>query len=159
YSANQRFAAGSGPATGTQRDPIELKNQTATTLEIGGRGDSSVGQWSLAWYYAQVHNELLSVLPDANAVTPYELNASPTVHQGVEASLQSNLWSPGDGGQLSLRQSYTFSDFHYRDDDRFGDNRLPGLPMHYYQGELRYDWPQGFFEAFNTQWVAKVAVD
>ncbi|MGF6165269.1 iron complex outermembrane receptor protein [Pseudomonas sp. 2725] len=159
YSSNIRFPAGSGVATGAQRKPVTLQNQTATTLEIGGRGDSTLGQWSLAWYYAQVRHELLSVLPDANATTPYELNASPTVHQGVEASLLSPLWSPGDGGQLSLRQSYTFSDFHYRDDERFGDNRLPGLPMHYYQGELRYDWPQGFFAAVNTQWVSKVAVD
>ncbi|VVP25535.1 Vitamin B12 transporter BtuB [Pseudomonas fluorescens] len=159
YSSNIRFPAGSGVATGAQRQPITLQNQTATTLEIGGRGDSTLGQWSLAWYYAQVRHELLSVLPDANATTPYELNASPTVHQGVEASLLSPLWSPDDGGQLSLRQSYTFSDFHYRDDERFGDNRLPGLPMHYYQGELRYDWPQGFFAAVNTQWVSKVAVD
>ncbi|MGA3800441.1 TonB-dependent receptor family protein [Pseudomonas fluorescens] len=159
YSSNIRFPAGSGVATGAQRQPITLQNQTATTLEIGGRGDSTLGQWSLAWYYAQVRHELLSVLPDANATTPYELNASPTVHQGVEASLLSPLWSPDDGGQLSLRQSYTFSDFHYRDDERFGDNRLPGLPMHYYQGELRYDWAQGFFAAVNTQWVSKVAVD
>ncbi|WP_223455510.1 MULTISPECIES: TonB-dependent receptor family protein [unclassified Pseudomonas] len=159
YSSNIRFPAGSGVATGAQREPVTLQNQTATTLEIGGRGDSTLGQWSLAWYYAQVRHELLSVLPDANATTPYELNASPTVHQGVEASLLSPLWSPEDVGQLSLRQSYTFSDFHYRDDERFGDNRLPGLPMHYYQGELRYDWPQGFFAALNTQWVSKVAVD
>jgi iron complex outermembrane receptor protein len=159
YSSNVRFPTGNGAATGTQKDPIKLQNQTATTLELGGRGDSAVGEWSLAWYYAQVRHELLSVLPDANAVTPYELNASPTVHQGVEASLNSKLWSADDGRQLSLRQAYTFSDFHYRDDDRFGDNRLPGLPMHYYQGELRYDWPQGFFAAVNTQLVSKVAVD
>lgn len=159
YSANQRFPAGSGVATGAQRDPVKLRNQTATTLELGGRGDSSLGQWSLAWYYAQVRHELLSVLPDANATTPYELNASPTVHQGVEASLQSELWSRPGVGRLSLRQAYTFSDFHYRDDQRFADNRLPGLPMHYYQGELRYDWPLGFFAAVNTQLVSKVAVD
>ncbi|WP_236186675.1 TonB-dependent receptor family protein [Pseudomonas protegens] len=159
YSANQRFPAGSGVATGAQRDPVKLRNQTATTLELGGRGDSSLGQWSLAWYYAQVRHELLSVLPDANATTPYELNASPTVHQGVEASLQSELWSRPGVGRLSLRQAYTFSDFHYRDDQRFADNRLPGLPMHYYQGELRYDWPLGFFAAVNTQLVSKAAVD
>ncbi|KFE51268.1 TonB-dependent receptor family protein [Pseudomonas syringae] len=158
YSSNQLFPARSGVSTGAQRVPVKLQNQTATTLELGGRGDSSLGQWSLAWYYAQVRHELLSVLPDANATTPYELNASPTVHQGVEASLQSTLWSH-KGGELSLRQAYTFSHFHYRDDDRFGDNRLPGLPMHYYQGELRYDWPQGFFAAMDTQLVSKVAVD
>lgn len=159
YSSNLRFPAGSGVATGAQRDPIKLRNQTATTLELGGRGDSSLGEWSLAWYYAQVRHELLSVWPDANATMPYELNASPTVHQGVEASLQSELWSQPGVGRLSLRQAYTFSDFHYRDDARFGDNRLPGLPMHYYQGELRYDWPLGFFTAVNTQLVSKVAVD
>ena len=159
YSSNLRFPAGSGVASGAQRDPITLRNQTATTLELGGRGDSSMGQWSLAWYYAQVRHELLSVLPDPSATTPYELNASPTVHQGVEASLHSELWSRPGVGRLSLRQAYTFSDFHYRDDARFGDNRLPGLPMHYYQGELRYDWPLGFFAAVNTQLVSKVAVD
>lgn len=159
YSSNLRFPFDSGVATGAQRDPIELRNQTATTLELGGRGDSSLGEWSLAWYYAQVRHELLSVWPDANATMPYELNASPTVHQGVEASLQSELWSQPGVGRLSLRQAYTFSDFHYRDDSRFGDNRLPGLPMHYYQGELRYDWPLGFFAAVNTQLVSKVAVD
>ncbi|AZC26905.1 TonB-dependent receptor family protein [Pseudomonas sessilinigenes] len=159
YSSNIRFPKDSGAATGTQRDPIKLQNQTATTLELGGRGDSILGQWSLAWYYAQVRHELLSVWPDANATMPYELNASPTVHQGVEASLESELWSRPGVGRLGLRQAYTFSDFHYRDDPRFGANRLPGLPMHYYQGELRYDWPQGFFAAVNTQLVSKVAVD
>ncbi len=159
YSSNLRFPSGSGVASGAQRDPIKLRNQTATTLELGGRGDSGLGQWSLAWYYAQVRHELLSVLPDPSATTPYELNASPTVHQGVEASLHSELWSRPGVGRLSLRQAYSFSDFHYRDDSRFGDNRLPGLPMHYYQGELRYDWPLGFFAAVNTQLVSKVAVD
>ncbi|WP_047304162.1 TonB-dependent receptor family protein [Pseudomonas fluorescens] len=159
YSSNLRFPSGSGVASGAQRDPIKLRNQTATTLELGGRGDSSLGQWSLAWYYAQVRHELLSVLPDPSATTPYELNASPTVHQGVEASLHSELWSRPGVGRLSMRQAYSFSDFHYRDDSRFGDNRLPGLPMHYYQGELRYDWPLGFFAAVNTQLVSKVAVD
>lgn len=159
YSSNQLFPAGSGVATGAQRVPVALRNQTATTVEIGGRGDSVAGQWSLAWYYAQVRHELLSVLPDASATTPYELNASPTVHQGVEASLQSTLWSRDGVGALSLRQAYTFSDFHYRNDDQFGSNRLPGLPMHYYQAELRYDWPQGFFAAANTQLMSKVAVD
>ncbi|UCZ85858.1 TonB-dependent receptor [Pseudomonas sp. L5B5] len=159
YSSNIRFPKDSGAAKETQRDPIKLQNQTATTLELGGRGDSALGQWSLAWYYAQVRHELLSVLPDASTTTPYELNASPTVHQGLEASLESELWSRPGVGRLGLRQAYTFSDFHYRDDPSFGGNRLPGLPMHYYQGELRYDWPQGFFAAVNTQLVSKVAVD
>jgi len=88
-----------------------------------------------------------------------EFNASATVHEGLEASLDSTLWEQSGSGKLSLRQAYTFSDFHYRDDQRFGDNRLPGLPVHYYQAELRYDWPSGFHVGVNTQMASKVQVD
>ncbi|MGE7993523.1 TonB-dependent receptor family protein [Pseudomonas sp. NPDC089554] len=138
--------------------PIEMQNQTATTLELGARGDSALGRWDLAWYYAQVRHELLAVEIVPGAL-PKEFNASATVHQGVEAALDSTLWERPGSGRLSLRQAYTFSDFHYRDDERFDDNRLPGIPMHYYQAELRYDWPSGFYAGVNTQMASKVQVD
>lgn len=138
--------------------PIKMQNQTATTLELGARGDSAVGRWDLAWYYAQVRHELLAV-ELVQGLPAKEFNASATVHEGVEASLDSTLWEQSGSGKLSLRQAYTFSDFHYRDDQRFGDNRLPGLPVHYYQAELRYDWPSGFHVGVNTQMTSKVQVD
>jgi iron complex outermembrane receptor protein len=31
--------------------------------------------------------------------------------------------------------------------------------MHYYQAELRYDWPSGFYAGVNTQMASKVQVD
>nr|WP_050577192.1 TonB-dependent receptor [Pseudomonas cremoricolorata] len=148
----------SPPVAGGQIQPIEMRNQTATTLEVGGRGDSPVGEWNLAWYYAQVRHELLAVELVPNISTA-EFNASPTVHQGLEAGLDSTLWRSDDGGRLSLRQAYTYSDFHYRNDPRFGSNRLPGLPVHYYQGEVRYDWVNGVYAALNTQLASKVNVD
>jgi iron complex outermembrane receptor protein len=141
-----------------RNQPMKMQNQTATTLELGARGDAAIGRWDLAWYYAQVRHELLNteVVPGL----PFkEFNASPTVHQGVEAGLDSTLWERAGIGRLSLRQAYTFSDFHYRDDDTFGDNRLPGIPMHYYQAELRYDWPSGFYAGVNTQMASKVQTD
>lgn len=141
----------------TQFQPIELKNQTATTLEIGARGDSELGRWDLAWYYSALRHELLMV--EIQAPVKTEVNASPTIHQGIEGSLNSLLWERTAVGKLSLRQSYTFSDFHYRDDKVFGDNRLPGLPMHYYQAELRFDLPSGFYAGVNTQMASKVQVD
>ncbi|MBJ9974332.1 TonB-dependent receptor [Pseudomonas sp. S75] len=138
--------------------PIEMQNQTATTLELGARGENALGRWDLAWYYSQVRHELLAV--ELVPGQPFkEFNASPTVHQGVEAGLDSLLWQSPDGGRLSLRQAYTFSDFHYRNDPRFGDSRLPGIPMHYYQAELRHDWPNGFNLGVNTQLASKVQVD
>lgn len=145
------------PYAARQRAAISLNNQTATTVEVGGRGDSMLGQWELTYYYSQVRHELLSV-----EIVPgerYESNASPTVHQGIEVGLTSPLWQGGAAGALSLRQAYTFSDFHYRDDDEFGGNRLPGLPRHYYQAEVRYDHPSGFYAGLNTQYASKVAVD
>jgi iron complex outermembrane receptor protein len=145
----------SAPVT---NQPMKMHNQTATTLELGARGDSALGQWDLAWYYSQVRHELLNV--EVVQGLPFkEFNASPTVHQGIEAGLNSVLWQQPASGKLSLRQAYTFSDFHYRDDETFGDNRLPGIPMHYYQAELRYDWPSGLYAGVNTQLASKVQVD
>ncbi|MEN5202210.1 TonB-dependent receptor [Pseudomonas wadenswilerensis] len=138
--------------------PIEMHNQTATTLELGARGESAIGRWDLAWYYSDVRHELLAV-EIVQGQPAKEFNASPTVHQGIEAGLDSLLWERGGVGKLSLRQAYTFSDFHYRDDDTFGDNRLPGIPMHYYQAELRFDLPSGLYAGINTQMASKVQVD
>ena len=157
------FPVNSGPATGRQSTPVALDNQTATTLELGTRGDAWFGQWDLAWYYSAVRHELLSVETQAATLTQSpivgESNASPTVHQGIEAGLNSLLWEKQAVGKVSLRQAYTFSDFHYRDDERFGDNKLPGIPQHYYQAEVRYDHPQGFYAGVNTQVASRMAVD
>ncbi|MEN5264335.1 TonB-dependent receptor [Stenotrophomonas sp. TWI587] len=159
WGSNKYFAAGNGASTGRQRAPVQLDNQTATTLELGTRGDSVLGRWELTGYYARLNHELLTVevQPVPNLFIA-ESNASPTVHRGIEAGLDSALWQ-GIGGRLSLRQAYTFSDFRYRDDARFGSNRLPGLPRHYYQAELRYDHPVGFYAGLNTEYASKMFVD
>lgn len=159
WGSNQYFTAGNGASTGRQRAPVELDNQTATTLELGARGDSALGRWELTGYYARLTHELLTVevQPVPNLFIA-ESNASPTVHRGIEAGLDSALWQ-GVNGRLSLRQAYTFSDFRYRDDARFGSNRLPGLPRHYYQAELRYDHPSGFYAGLNTEYASKMFVD
>lgn len=157
WSSPLRFPTSNQPWSNRQSTAISLDNQTATTFEVGGRGDSALGQWELTYYYSQVRHELLTVEIEPNVFA--ESNASPTVHQGIEVGLTSPLWQGGTAGALSLRQAYTFSDFHYRDDDTFGDNRLPGLPRHYYQAEVRYNHPSGFYAGLNTQYASKVAVD
>jgi iron complex outermembrane receptor protein len=159
WGSNLTFAPGNGASSGRQRAPVDLENQTATTLELGARGDSALGHWELTGYYAQVRHELLTVevLPVPNLFVA-ENNASPTLHRGIEAGLDSTLWD-GGAGQLTLRQAYTFSDFRYRDDARYGSNRLPGLPRHYYQAELRYGHPTGWYAALNTEAASKMAVD
>ncbi|QNR98785.1 TonB-dependent receptor [Stenotrophomonas sp. 169] len=159
WGSNLFFPAGNGASSGRQRAPVALDNQTATTLELGARGTAAIGQWELTGYYALVNHELLSVevAPVPNLFIA-ENNASPTVHRGVEAGLDSTLYQ-GSTGRMSLRQAYTFSDFRYRHDSRFGENWLPGLPRHYYQAELRYDHASGLYAAVNTEYASKSFVD
>ncbi|NMX70933.1 TonB-dependent receptor [Pseudomonas sp. WS 5111] len=164
WGSNKFFAKdANNPASGLAREGVKLQNQTATTLEVGGRGEAWFGQWDLALYHSLVRHELLSV--ETQAATPNlsqvvaESNASPTLHQGLELSLTSALWDGGNTGRLALRQAYTFSNFHYRDDPRFGDNTLPGIPKHYYQARLRYSHPSGFFSSLNGEYSSRVAVD
>ena len=164
WGSNKFFAKDiNNPASGLAREGVELQNQTATTLEVGGRGEAWFGQWDLALYHSLVRHELLSV--ETQAATPNlsqvvaESNASPTIHQGLELSLTSPLWEGGNTGRLALRQAYTYSSFHYRDDPRFGDNTLPGIPKHYYQAQVRYSHPSGFFSSLNGEYSSRVAVD
>lgn len=159
WGSNQYFGPGNGPSTGRQRAPVPMQNQTATTLELGARGDAALGRWELTGYYAHVNHELLSVeLQPLPNLFIAENNASPTVHRGIEAGLDSTLWQAAPG-RLSLRQAYTFSDFRYRHDARFGSNRLPGLPRHAYQAELRFDHASGLYAALNTEYASRIAVD
>lgn len=153
------FPAGYGPSSGRQRAAVNLDNQTATTLEIGARGQSRFGEWELAAYHSQVRHELLTVelqpLPDLFIA---ESNASPTLHRGIEAALDSTLWQAGSS-RLGVQQTYTFSDFRYRNDRDFNRKQLPGLPRHHYQAQLRYDHAGGTYTALSAQYASAMPVD
>lgn len=155
----------SGPATGLASQGLDLRDQTANTVEIGGRGKVFDSDWALSLYHSEVRNELLTVEVIAATATvaaqTAESNASPTVHQGVEASLNSKL---GGGlltnkDKLSLRQAFTLNDFYFKHDSKFGHNTLPGIPRQFYQADLQYDHPGGFYASLNTQLASKIQVD
>ncbi|NHO33701.1 TonB-dependent receptor family protein [Acetobacter fallax] len=149
----------SGPAQNLNSGGVALKNQTATTFEIGTTGNYAQNKWSLTYYHSAVHNELLSVMTPLSQLygnATYS-NASPTTHQGVEFSLETTLLKWGAGSKLSLRQAYTYQDFHYNHDAVFGHNKLPGIPQHFYQGEIHLDLHNGFYAGFNAQVSSKVS--
>jgi iron complex outermembrane receptor protein len=152
----------SGPATGLASQGVDLKDQTANTLELGTRGKAFNSNWSLSVYRSQVRNELLSVEVAAatatTAAVTAESNASPTVHQGIEAGLESELWK-GRAGKLSARQSLTFNDFYFRNDAHFGNNTLPGIPRRYYQGELQFEHASGLYVGISAQASSSIQVD
>ena len=152
--------SGSGP---TQPYVRPLVEQKANTVEFGIKGSSGPFDGSLTLYRSWLRDELLNVqliaaTSTAAAVTG-AFNASPTIHQGIEAGLNTQLWQGANGDKVNFRQVYTYSDFHYRHDATFGDNQLPGIPKHVYQGELQYQQPSGFYTGVNVQSSSRTAVD
>ncbi len=149
-----------GPLTGLNAGAQALRNETATTFEIGSSGRQWGSDWSVDYYHANVRNELLAVSTAASLLLGQSNygNASPTVHQGVEASLNSVLWK-GKAAEILLRQAYTYSQFNFRHDAQLGTNQLPGIPRHFYQGQLRLDLKNGFYASFDTQVSSSIPID
>lgn len=150
----------SGPTSNFAKTLVEQK---ANTFEVGIRGSHGIFSGSLALYRSWIHDELLNVeiipaTPTTPAVTSTS-NASRTIHQGVEAGLDTELWQGTRGDSLLLRQSYTLNDFYYRDDEEFNANKLPGLPKHIYQAELKYQHPSGFYGGVDVRAASSTAVD
>lgn len=159
----------SGVASGRVRAPIYLDTQTANSFELGGRGQSGFGDWALSYYYSKIKKELLSSEMiknygnDSDSTTSkerisVEANATPTIHQGVELSLDTPLHE-SRYGELRLQQAYTLSDFQYKNDPLFGKNQLPGIPKHLYQAQLSYALNNGLYIGLNTEYASKMAHD
>nr|WP_243667270.1 TonB-dependent receptor [Pseudomonas brassicae] len=140
-----------------------LVPQAANTVEFGIKGKAGVFDGSLAFYKSWIKNELLNVevLPatSTSAAVVSTSNATPTIHQGIEAGLSTRLWEGANGDSLTWRQAYTLNDFHYENDPLFKQNELPGLPKHVYQSELQYQWASGFYAGVNVRSVSSTAVD
>ena len=131
-----------------------LRPQEAWTAEVGTRGRRGGLTWDVALYRAELTNELLNyTVAPALGIPAATFNAGATIHQGLEAGLD---WSFARGWRL--RQTYTWSDFRFRRDVQYGDNRLPVIPEHLYRGELRYEHPSGLFVAPSVEWSLKDAV-
>jgi iron complex outermembrane receptor protein len=142
----------------------DLKPQKAWTAEIGGRIHTSTLEGGLTFYRSWVRDELLTVVvvPPSTAnplgVTANS-NASPTIHQGIEASLDWTLWRDDAGNDVQFRNSYTHNAFSYRHDSVYGHNQLPSLPRHFYQGELLFEQKVGFYFGVDLRYLSHYYVD
>jgi iron complex outermembrane receptor protein len=145
-----------------------LESQTADTIEVGTRVNKGPFEGSLTLYHSWITNELLTIVDPANPTLQINSNATPTFHEGVEASLNTTLWqeggianksAKGKEHRLAFRQAYTVNNFHYRGDSEFGKNQLPGLPRQFYQGELLYEHPSGLYAGVSTQIASSYFVD
>ena len=130
---------------------LQLEAQTATSIDLGSRGQAGPGSWNASWdvvlYHAWVEDELLS-LNDGEGNPLGTRNADRTLHSGVEAGLDLRLPLG-----LRLRQVYTWSRFRFDGDPVYGDNQLAGMPEHVYRAELLWESDRGFYGGPSVEWV------
>ena len=122
--------------------------QKAWTGEVGARGHRGPFTYDLTLYRAQLKGEMLQYAV-TSSIPATTFNADKTLHQGIEAALD---WAVAP--RWRLRQTWTWSDFRFRGDVQFGDNRLPIVPKNFYRSEVRYDDPRGWFVAPSLEWSA-----
>ncbi|WP_411727767.1 TonB-dependent receptor family protein [Methyloglobulus sp.] len=129
-------------------------SQTASTVEIGTRGQTDWLKWDFAFYHAWLNDEILVIpTPPFGSGDFTTANAGKTQHTGIELALESTV--PLDvitsGDQIRLSGNYTWNNFHFDSDKRLGDNRLPGIPEHIARVEALYQHPSGFYIGPNAQ--------
>jgi iron complex outermembrane receptor protein len=129
---------------------VPVGAQTAWTAEIGTRSKAGIVSWDIAAYRADIHGELLQFTVNAD-IPASTFNADKTRHQGIEAAL-----SLEPTGWLRLRQLYLYSDFTFRGDAQYGNNRLPVVPRHVYRAELRIGTDR-LHVSPNIEWVPQGA--
>lgn len=145
---------------------VANKAQTATTLELGTRGERGWLRWDASVYHARVKDELLAItLPGGATGT---LNADKTIHQGVEVGFAADVlgqsWKDEVDHRVVLRTAWTYGDFRF-DGATPGvagsnDNRIAGIPPHLIRGELMWENKAGWYFGPTFEWVpVKAYVD
>lgn len=133
-----------------------LASQHAWTLELGTRGTRDRFSWDITGYRSIVRDQLLQYTtnPDIPAST---FNANKTILQGIEAGasidLFRNIASAGAGDRITLSGIWNLSDFRFKDDPQYGNNRIAGVPVNVLRATLGYARPNGFHISTSVDWV------
>lgn len=133
---------------------VPLASQHAWTIEAGTRGKLDRVAWDVTAYRSLVRDQLLqyTTSPDIPAST---FNANKTVLQGLEVGasvdLLKNVVSTGD--RVTLSQIWNYSDFRFRDDPQYGNNRIAGVPTNVLRTTLGYALTNRFQIAASLDWV------
>jgi iron complex outermembrane receptor protein len=131
-----------------------LEAQKAWTIEIGSRGDLGPLRWDLAFYHSWLRDELLN-LDNAQGVPLGTVNAPRTMHQGVEAEVETHFTS-----KLKLSQAFVWNNFQFVHNAAYGTKTIAGQPIYLYKAELRYELTNGLYVAPNVEWnMANYPVD
>lgn len=133
-----------------------ISAQKSYSFELGTRRVNSFINWDLAVYRSYLRDELI-LFTVAPSVTQ-AINAKRTIHQGLELGFDSQFLSKilsqnlqNSGHKIKFRTAYTLNDFRFVDDKTYGNNRIPGAPLHYIRSEIKYENSRGFFISPNVE--------
>ncbi len=140
---------------------VPREAQTGWSVELGTRGERGRFNWDLTLYHSWLQDELLSfAVPGAAPGVTSTVNASSTVHMGVEAGAACRIFQGilrdgqgRDADALVLHGHYLWSRFRFQDDGTYGNNQLPGIPEHYLRAELTYEHPNGLYFGPNLEYT------
>ena len=114
-------------------ESVEINPETSNTYEIGAKKEFSKKSYvELAAYYMTIDDTITRY---ANAVTGdyYYDNGGSTIHQGVEATLKSQL-----SEDFGTKLAYSYSKHNYKNDPTYGNNEMEQAPNHLGNARLIY---------------------
>ncbi|WP_340679523.1 TonB-dependent receptor [Paraglaciecola sp.] len=145
-------------------DDVRASSETldamyGTVFEVGARGkhtgaNTDYWHWDIAFYYARLSDEILSVDDPAAPGTSLSTNVDSTIHAGIEALIGASFAFGKQGAKQGDKQgahriepliSLTVNDFSFADDSVYGNNQLPAAPGYVVKGELLYRNADGFY--------------
>lgn len=138
--------SGGTPNAGPNRlQFVQLATQRARAFETGFRWLGPAAEFTLTAYANRLHHEILTTT-DSGGNSVVRNAETPTWHTGIEMHAQ---LQPFRGQRLSLL--YDWRPYHFENDPVWQNNRLPGVPEHYF----RLAWES----ALSRHWSGEVEVE
>lgn len=139
----------------------DIDPESTLGIEIGAKGVLGGGRFFYDVALFDLHLRNVAVEVDDGTNLWYR-DAGRVRRRGLE--LATSTWL---GRGLSLRTSYTFADYRYRDYSvvsggtrlRYDGNREPNVPRHLVFAELRYEHPSGPFAALSVRHSSDIEVN
>ncbi|HVJ45086.1 MAG TPA: TonB-dependent receptor [Luteolibacter sp.] len=134
--------------------------QTATSFEIGTRGQYGFFRWDATAYHAEIEDELLTVMDPVTSLST-TTNAEETTHTGIEIGTEIDLlgndWKDNPAHRLVFRAAWTYGKFEFERHSAGGydysGNEIAGLPPHLIRGELLWQNDCGWYAGPTFEWV------
>lgn len=144
---------------------FSLKPASSDNYEIGLKADSVIGMLTLAGFYTETQNDIVSAGTNYGRAT--FRNADQTIRKGAELSLNKNIWQ-----DLNAQLSYSLIDAKFDRDivqvkTNTGSvvpaiskgNNIPGIARNQAYARLAWQPQQGFQAGIDIRYSDKVYVD